>query len=216
MKQIVKGIFIALLVSFAFNAMAQEQREFNFYFKDFAIKPGETKQIQLYLKNNFKGRDFMLQVYFPKGLKPVAELLDPDDPEAGYFYFTPINRAKTCSFTDAYVESLGRLRLMSIQMKGLSKYTVGDAAIATLNVKADENYDGKQMIVFGNEVYSASNTNPYINKLTATLLTKMAQRVFSLYQLKKLVAPFILPKLSHGSMPTVWKAANMVLPTLWL
>ena len=82
MKQIVKGIFIALLASFAFNAMAQEQREFNFYFKDFAIKPGETKQIQLYLKNNFKGRDFMLQVYFPKGLKPVAELLDPDDPEA--------------------------------------------------------------------------------------------------------------------------------------
>ena len=158
MKQIVKGIFIALLVSFAFNAMAQEQREFNFYFKDFAIKPGETKQIQLYLKNNFKGRDFMLQVYFPKGLKPVAELLDPDDPEAGYFYFTPINRAKTCSFTDAYVESLGRLRLMSIQMKGLSKYKVGDAAIATLNVKADENYDGKQMIVFG-------NTSDFINKL---------------------------------------------------
>lgn len=172
MKQIVKGIFIALLVSFAFNAMAQEQREFNFYFKDFAIKPGETKQIQLYLKNNFKGRDFMLQVYFPKGLKPVGELLDPDDPEAGYFYFTPIGRASTCSFTDAYVESLGRLRLMSVNMKGLSKYAIGDAAIATLNVKADENYDGKQMIVFGNEVYSASNTNPYINKLNCDIINE--------------------------------------------
>ena len=61
---------------------------------------------------------------------------------------------------------------MSIHMNGLSKYNVGDAAIATLNVKADENYDGKQMIVFGNEVYSASNTNPFINKLNCDIINE--------------------------------------------
>ncbi|MGM9868591.1 MAG: hypothetical protein ACI30R_03050 [Sodaliphilus sp.] len=165
MKQIIKGIFIALLASVAFNAMAWEKPEFNFYFKDFAIKPGETKQIQLYLKNNFLGRDFQLQVYFPEGLKPVLQSTDPEDPDADYVYFVNINRAKTCSFSEAYVESLGRLRLISVNMKGQSKFTAGDAAIATLCVQADENYDGKQMIVFGNEVKSETVTNPYINKL---------------------------------------------------
>ena len=165
MKQIIKGIFIALLASFAFNAMAWEKPEFNFYFKDFAIKPGETKQIQLYLKNNFLARDFQLQVYFPEGLKPLPT-------KAGgttYFkrggYLLELDEEDRPTFTSAYVESLNRLRMMCVNMSGLSIFPPGDGVIATLSVQADENYDGKKMIVFGNEVKSETNTNPYINKL---------------------------------------------------
>ena len=172
MKQIVKGIFIALLVSFAFNAMAQEQREFNFYFKDFAIKPGETKQIQLYLKNNFMARDFQLQVYFPEGLKPVPTKTGGKV----YFkvggYLLNYDEEERPSFTSAYVESLNRLRMLCVNMSALQLFPPGDGVIATLNVQADENYDGKKMIVFGNEVYSASNTNPFINKLNCDIINE--------------------------------------------
>ena len=83
MKKAIKGILFALMAIISINAFAQEEKYCEFYFKDFTIKPGETKTIQLYLKNNFLGRDFQMQLYFPEGITPVP--VNPEYPQLGYF-----------------------------------------------------------------------------------------------------------------------------------
>ena len=142
MKKTFKAILFALMAIISINAFAQEKKECEFYFKDFTIKPGETKTIQLYLRNNFLGRDLQVQVYFPEGITPV--LIDPADPESGYF--DPVGRAtgkNSPTYTEAYYAPENRLRMLSASLKGKSVFSPGDAPIADLKVKASPDYKGK-------------------------------------------------------------------------
>ena len=124
------------------NAFAQEEKSCELYFKDFTIKAGETKTIYLYLQNNFLGRDFQVQVFFAEGITPVVS--DPEDPECTE-YFVPVGRALKAgtTFTDLYDAGERRLRMLSVNMKAKSVYTAGDAPVAELKVKADDNFSGK-------------------------------------------------------------------------
>ena len=124
------------------NAFAQEEKSCELYFKDFTIKAGETKTIYLYLQNNFLGRDFQVQVFFGEGITPVVS--DPEDPECTE-YFVPVGRALKpgITYTDLYDAAERRLRMLSVNMKAKSVFTPGDAPIAELKVKADDNFSGK-------------------------------------------------------------------------
>lgn len=142
MKKAIKGILFALMAIISINAFAQEEKYCEFYFKDFTIKPGETKTIYLYLRNNFLGRDFQVQVFFGEGITPVVS--DPEDPECTE-YFVPVGRALKpgITYTDLYDAAERRLRMLSVNMKAKSVFTPGDAPIAELKVKADDNFSGK-------------------------------------------------------------------------
>lgn len=142
MKKTFKGILFALMAIISINAFAQEEKSCELYFKDFTIKAGETKTIYLYLQNNFLGRDFQVQVFFAEGITPVVS--DPEDPECTE-YFVPVGRALKAgtTFTDLYDARERRLRMLSVNLKGKSVYTAGDAPIAELKVKADDNFSGK-------------------------------------------------------------------------
>ena len=131
MKKTFKGILFA-----------QEEKSCELYFKDFTIKAGETKTIYLYLQNNFLGRDFQVQVFFGEGITPVVS--DPEDPECTE-YFVPVGRALKpgITYTDLYDAAERRLRMLSVNMKAKSVFTPGDAPIAELKVKADDNFSGK-------------------------------------------------------------------------
>lgn len=162
MRKSIKGILFALVAMVSISAFAEE-KSFEFYFKDFSIKPGETKTVQLYLKNNFLGRDFQLQVFFPDGITPVV--VDPEDPDCEE-YFEPVGRATKAGvgFTDAYRADLNRLRLISANLKGRSQYAVGDEVIANLKVKAADNFSGKA-------VCEIRATADYGNKLNYDSIT---------------------------------------------
>lgn len=142
MKKTFKGILFALMAIISINAFAQEEKSCELYFKDFTIKAGETKTIYLYLQNNFLGRDFQVQVFFAEGITPVVS--DPEDPECTE-YFVPVGRALKAgtTFTDLYDAGERRLRMLSVNMKAKSVYTAGDAPVAELKVKADDNFNGK-------------------------------------------------------------------------
>lgn len=142
MKKTFKGILFALMAIISINAFAQEEKSCELYFKDFTIKAGETKTIYLYLQNNFLGRDFQVQVFFAEGITPVVS--DPEDPECTE-YFVPVGRALKAgtTFTDLYDAGERRLRMLSVNMKAKSVYTAGDAPVAGLKVKADDNFNGK-------------------------------------------------------------------------
>ena len=142
MKKTFKGILFALMAIISINAFAQEEKSCELYFKDFTIKAGETKTIYLYLQNNFLGRDFQVQVFFAEGITPVVS--DPEDPECTE-YFVPVGRALKAgtTFTDLYDAGERRLRMLSVNMKAKSVYTAGDAPVAELKVKADDNFSGK-------------------------------------------------------------------------
>lgn len=162
MRKSIKGILFALVAMVSISAFAEE-KSFEFYFKDFSIKPGETKTVQLYLKNNFLGRDFQIQVFFPDGITPVV--VDPEDPDCEE-YFEPVGRATKAGvgFTDAYRADLNRLRLISANLKGKSQYAVGDEVIANLKVKAADNFSGKA-------VCEIKATADYGNKLNYDSIT---------------------------------------------
>lgn len=142
MKKTFKGILFALMAIISINAFAQEEKSCELYFKDFTIKAGETKTIYLYLQNNFLGRDFQVQVFFGEGITPVVS--DPEDPECTE-YFVPVGRALKpgITYTDFYDAAERRLRMLSVNMKAKSVFTPGDAPIAELKVKADDNFSGK-------------------------------------------------------------------------
>ena len=142
MKKTFKGILFALMAIISINAFAQEEKSCELYFKDFTIKAGETKTIYLYLQNNFLGRDFQVQVFFAEGITPVVS--DPEDPECTE-YFVPVGRALKAgtTFTDLYDAGERRLRMLSVNMKAKSVYTAGDAPVAELKVKADDNFNRK-------------------------------------------------------------------------
>lgn len=142
MKKTFKGILFALMAIISINAFAQEEKSCELYFKDFTIKAGETKTIYLYLQNNFLGRDFQVQVFFGEGITPVVS--DPEDPECTE-YFVPVGRALKpgITYTDLYDAAERRLRMLSLNMKAKSVFTPGDAPIAELKVKADDNFSGK-------------------------------------------------------------------------
>lgn len=142
MKKTFKGILFALMAIISINAFAQEEKSCELYFKDFTIKAGETKTIYLYLQNNFLGRDFQVQVFFAEGITPVVS--DPEDSECTE-YFVPVGRALKAgtTFTDLYDAGERRLRMLSVNMKAKSVYTAGDAPVAELKVKADDNFNGK-------------------------------------------------------------------------
>lgn len=142
MKKTFKGILFALMAIISINAFAQEEKSCELYFKDFTIKAGETKTIYLYLQNNFLGRDFQVQVFFAEGITPVVS--DPEDPECTE-YFVPVGRALKpgITYTDLYDAAERRLRMLSVNMKAKSVFTPGDAPIAELKVKADDNFSGK-------------------------------------------------------------------------
>ena len=142
MKKTFKGILFALMAIISINAFAQEEKSCELYFKDFTIKAGETKTIYLYLQNNFLGRDFQVQVFFGEGITPVVS--DPKDPECTE-YFVPVGRALKpgITYTDLYDAAERRLRMLSVNMKAKSVFTPGDAPIAELKVKADDNFSGK-------------------------------------------------------------------------
>lgn len=142
MKKTFKGILFALMAIISINAFAQEEKSCELYFKDFTIKAGETKTIYLYLQNNFLGRDFQVQVFFGEGITPVVS--DPEDPECTE-YFVPVGRALKpgITYTDLYDAAERRLRMLSVNMKAKSVFTPGDAPIAELKVKADDNFSGK-------------------------------------------------------------------------
>lgn len=142
MKKTFKGILFALMAIISINAFAQEEKSCELYFKDFTIKAGETKTIYLYLQNNFLGRDFQVQVFFGEGITPVVS--DPEDPECTE-YFVPVGRALKpgITYTDLYDTAERRLRMLSVNMKAKSVFTPGDAPIAELKVKADDNFSGK-------------------------------------------------------------------------
>lgn len=142
MKKTLKGILFALMAIISINAFAQEEKSCELYFKDFTIKAGETKTIYLYLQNNFLGRDFQVQVFFGEGITPVVS--DPEDPECTE-YFVPVGRALKpgITYTDLYDAAERRLRMLSVNMKAKSVFTPGDAPIAELKVKADDNFSGK-------------------------------------------------------------------------
>lgn len=159
MRKSIKGILFALVAMVSISAFAEE-KSFEFYFKDFSIKPGETKTIQLYLKNNFLGRDFQIQVFFPEGITPVPTKA------GGKKYFNQIGRALEGenTFSQAYVESSNRLRMLSNNMNGESTYEIGDAPIAELKVKAADNFSGKA-------VCEIRATADYGNKLNYDSIT---------------------------------------------
>ncbi len=138
MKKTIKGLLFALMALISVSAIAQE-KSFEFYFKDFSIKAGEKKTIQLYLKNNFLGRDFQIQVFFPEGIKPVPTKA------GGKKYFVQVGRALADGtvFSQAYVDSIGRLRMLSNNFDGESVYEAGDAAIAELTVEASADFNSK-------------------------------------------------------------------------
>lgn len=142
MKKTFKGILFALMAIISINAFAQEEKSCELYFKDFTIKAGETKTIYLYLQNNFLGRDFQVQVFFAEGITPVVS--DPEDPDCTE-YFVPVGRALKAgtTFTDLYDAGERRLRMLSVNMRAKSVYTAGDAPVAELKVKADDNFNGK-------------------------------------------------------------------------
>lgn len=142
MKKTFKGILFALMAIISINAFAQEEKSCELYFKDFTIKAGETKTIYLYLQNNFLGRDFQVQVFFGEGITPVVS--DSEDPECTE-YFVPVGRALKpgITYTDLYDAAERRLRMLSVNMKAKSVFTPGDAPIAELKVKADDNFSGK-------------------------------------------------------------------------
>lgn len=142
MKKTFKGILFALMAIISINAFAQKEETCELYFKDFTIKAGETKTIYLYLQNNFLGRDFQVQVFFAEGITPVVS--DPEDPDCTE-YFVPVGRALKpgTTFTDLYDAGERRLRMLSVNIKAKSVYTAGDAPIAELKVKADDNFSGK-------------------------------------------------------------------------
>lgn len=142
MKKTFKGILFALMAIISINAFAQEEKSCELYFKDFTIKAGETKTIYLYLQNNFLGRDFQVQVFFGEGITPVVS--DPEDPECTE-YFVPVGRALKpgITYTDLYDAAERRLRMLSVNMKAKSVFTPGDAPVAELKVKADDNFSGK-------------------------------------------------------------------------
>ncbi len=140
MKKTIKGLLFALMALISVSAIAQE-KSFEFYFKDFSIKAGEKKTIKLYLKNNFLGRDFQIQVFFPEGIKPVPTKA------GGKKYFVQVGRALADGtvFSQAYVEDLNRLRMLSNNFDGESTYEAGDAAIAELTVEASSNFSSKEV-----------------------------------------------------------------------
>lgn len=167
MKRVFKSILFALMASVAFNAMAWVQPEFTFYFKDFTIKPGETKEIKLYLKNNFLARDFQLQVFFPEGIDPVPTKVGGSNyfKIGGYLLNLDPDEERP-TFTQLYLAEKKRLRLLSYNGHGISVFPPGDGVIATLKVKASDTYDGKQTLVFTETPKSEDpNGNGFMNKL---------------------------------------------------
>lgn len=180
MRKSIKGILFALVAMVSISAFAEE-KSFEFYFKDFAIKPGETKTIQLYLKNNFLGRDFQIQVFFPEGIAPVPTKT------GGKKYFNQIGRALEGdnTFSQAYVADKNRLRMLSNNMNGESTYEIGDAPIAELKVKAADDFSGKAVCEirattdFGNKLNYDSITAD--NKTTVKTVVQKQDMPFAAY-----------------------------------
>lgn len=150
MKKTFKGILFALMAIISINAFAEEEKSCEFYFKDFTIKPGETKTIQLYLKNNFLGRDFQMQLYFPEGITPVP--VNPEYPQLGYFEPTGRGAGMLApTYSSVYEPTKKRLRVLSANMYGASVFTPGDAPIANVKVTASEDFNGKQLCKVEND-----------------------------------------------------------------
>lgn len=144
MKKTIKGLLFALMAVVSFSVMAENTVEF--YFDNFAIKAGEKKQIELKMKNNFLGRDFQVQVFFPEGITPVPTRT------GGTVYFQKTGRAVdedgSNTFSQLYVAELNRIRLMSNNMLGTeSTYEAGDGAVAKINVQASVDFADKVKLV---------------------------------------------------------------------
>ena len=150
MKKTFKGILFALMAIISINAFAQEEKYCEFYFKDFTIKPGETKTIQLYLKNNFLGHDFQMQLYFPEGITPVP--VNPEYPQLGYFEPTGRGAGMLApTYSSAYEPTKKRLRVLTANMYGASVFTPGDAPIANVKVTASADFNSKQLCKVEND-----------------------------------------------------------------
>lgn len=178
MKKAIKGILFALMAIISINAFAQEEKYCEFYFKDFTIKPGETKTIYLYLRNNYLGHDFQMQVFFPKGITPV--LVDPEDPECKE-YFEPMGRSLKpgVTFYESYTSNLNRLRLLQANSKSRSCYPAADEPIASLKVKASADFDGKQLCeVRIDTTITDGNMNIYSCKLNYDKINDDGSKTF--------------------------------------
>lgn len=151
MKKTIKGLLFALMAVVSFSVMAENVE---FYFDNFAIKAGEQKVIYLNLKNDFLGRDFQVQMFFPEGITVLPTKT------GGKVYAKTVGRAAEGgnSFSTAYVASSNRLRIMSNNMNGEQTYDAGDGPVAEIKVKASENFNGKSVVAI-------KATSDYANKL---------------------------------------------------
>ena len=138
--------------------------ESKIYFDDLKIKPGETKSVELKLQNDDAVKGLQLVISLPEGMSFVE-----DEEEEEYAVGTD-----RCGWLSSQLKDNGSLGIAGFAQKKKDYIAVGDGAIATLLIKADEGlgYGEKEISVSDVEIVG---TNSTINPATATFAITVYQ-----------------------------------------
>ena len=133
-----KSIIFAVMALVALCAAATDR----FYIEDFSIAAGETKQVSILLDNEVAYSAFQCDLYMPDGLTATN--------------FALTERKNSNHTLSVSTLPDGGQRLLSYSLR-LKSYSGNSGALVTMDVTANENFNGTAVITLRNIVFTTED-----------------------------------------------------------
>ena len=140
-----KRIINILLCWMVFIGLAAQDR---FYINDFAINPGETKQVEILLDNAIAYTALQADIFLPEGLS-----IEEEDGE--YIFDLTDRKARNHTISSTTLSS-GAIRIL-IASQTLKEFNGNSGPLVTFNIIADESFSGQKMIEMNNILASEAS-----------------------------------------------------------
>jgi hypothetical protein len=127
-----KIAFLLLLIINSFSAFADAY----LYIDDVSIKPGETKDLSVKLKNDVDITAFQCDLYLPTGISVVQTFDSNINKNTNDIALT--DRKQSTHSLSSNVQSDGAMRIVAFSSKN-EAFSGNDGALFTIKIKADDN-----------------------------------------------------------------------------
>ncbi len=132
-------LFLLMVVAVTFSVAATDR----FFIEDFAVLPGEVKQVQIFLENETQYTAFQADLYLPDGITLVPNSVELTERKAAN------HSIATSQQTD------GAVRMMSYSMS-LSPYSGNSGTLVTFIVKVDQTINTPVVIKLKNILFTTT------------------------------------------------------------
>ncbi len=177
------GRALAIVVASTIAALTAMAGNFRVYIDDFAISPGETREVYVYLVNDHKISSAQCDIILPEGLYVVDEEDDENPEFPDIVAGDRVPRRWEVNASYPFLENHGQayVRVMLVNQRNyyLDEGDSSDGAIYVMNVRASDDFVGPQDgLVFETVITSEENPDESVylddEPFTATSATSLS------------------------------------------